>query len=499
MQIEEVLKLKKEYEQAAKYNQLSLYVPYEFQSTFHSSRDDYGDLARQRCLMAGNKTGKTFCGAAELSYHLTGLYPEWWNGWRFDRAIQAWAAGQSHYATRDIVQTELLGLAGDPEKLGTGAIPKHLIINTERNPGVPNGIGMVLVKHVSGENSRLMFKSYDSGAAAWMGVAVDVIWLDEEPPQDIYSQSLRASLKTGGPVYLTFTPERGVTGVVQNFLNERKKGQALVTASWDDAPHLSEEVKEEILSALPMHERQMRSKGIPVLGSGQVFPIAEDSFAVDAFALPDHWPKLAGIDFGFDHPTAVVWLSWDRDTDTVYVYDIYCQSGSGMLQHAEAIRLRGNWIPVVWPHDGSQHDKGSGISLADQYRKAGVNFVGSHFQNPEGGISVEAGLMAMMTRFETGRLKVFSHLQEWFKEFRVYHRKEGKIVRKNDDLMSATRYAVQSLRYATINNWRPRAEHAIGSLVDSQHNPFEYWKYGKPSNTIAESESTLPDGVHYWQ
>jgi phage terminase large subunit-like protein len=345
---------------------------------------------------------------------------------------------------------------------------------------------MVLVKHVNGK-SRLQFKSYDSGASAWMGVAVDVVWMDEEPPQDIYSQSLRASLKNGGPVYLTFTPERGVTGVVQNFLNDRKPSQQLVTASWDDAPHLSEDVKQEILSALPLHERQMRSKGIPVLGSGQVFPIAEESFSVRAFEIPEHWPRICGIDFGFDHPTAAIWVAWDRDTDTAYLYDSYCQSGAAMLQHAEAIKLRGNWIPVAWPHDGSIHDKGSGYALADQYRRAGVNFLGSHFHNPEGGIAVEPGIMAMITRFQTGRLKVFDHLQDWYKEYRIYHRKDGKIVRKNDDLMSATRYAVQSLRYATVRTWRPRAEVAEGSLSDRTFDPFNHWR--------AWPEDTTPSPV----
>lgn len=436
-------------------------------------------------LAAGVVHHNTFCGAAELAYHLTGLYPEWWQGWRFKRPITAWAAGQSHYATRDIVQQELLGPPGDLEAQGSAAIPKHLILGTERNPGVPNGLGMVQVQHVSGGKSRCMFKSYDSGPTAWMGVAVDVIWLDEEPPQEIYSQALRASLKTGGPVYLTFTPERGVTGVVQNFLNDRKPGQALVTATWDDAPHLSPKVKEEILAALPPHERQMRSKGIPVLGSGQVFPIAEDSFSVDAFPIPDHWARIAGIDFGFDHPTAVVWCAWDRDTDTVYVYDCYTQSGVGILQHAEAIKLRGNWIPVAWPHDGSQHDKGSGQALAEQYRRAGVHFLGSHFLNPEGGISVEPGIQAMYTRFQTGRLKVFSHLQDWFQEFRIYHRQDGKIIRKNDDLMSASRYAIQSLRYASLNNWRPRQQHAEGSIME--YNPLGHWSRDEHFSPIASS------------
>lgn len=496
MELNEILELKKQYEDAITYNKLSQYKPYPYQQKFHQGLDDGGKLSRQRCLMAGNKVGKTFCGAAELAYHLTGLYPSWWEGWKFDKPITAWAAGQSHYATRDIVQQELLGPPGDVEGQGSAAIPKHLILSTERNPGIPNGLGMVMVQHVSGGKSRVMFKSYDSGPAAWMGVAVDVIWLDEEPPQEIYSQALRASLKTGGPVYLTFTPERGVTGVVQQFLNDRKSGQALVTASWDDASHLSEEVKAEILAALPPHERQMRSKGIPVLGSGQVFPIAEDSFMIDPVILPNHWPRIAGIDFGFDHPTAVVWVAWDRDTDTAYIYDCYSQSGSGMLQHAEAIKARGSWIPVAWPHDGSQADKGSGEALAMQYRKAGVNFLGSHFLNPEGGISVEPGIMAMFTRFQTGRLKVFSNLQDWFREFRIYHRADGKIVKKNDDLMSASRYAVQSLRYATINNWRPRQEKAEGSIVD--YNPLGHWKKDELFNPIETVGGGAESSTGYW-
>ena len=473
--LDEVLKLRDEYEELRRTNAMDFYEPYPYQLTFHEALDDAGQRARQRCLMAGNKVGKTFSGAMELAYHLTGKYPDWWTGHRFDRAINAWAAGKSHYATRDIVQSELIGEPGDPESFGTGAIPKDLIVKTERNPGVPNALGFVLVKHVSGRNSRLQFKSYDAGPTAWMGVAVDYVWLDEEPPQEIYSQALRATLKSGGPVSLTFTPEAGVTGVVAMFMNERKGGQALVQATWDDAPHLSIEVREEILAALPPHERLMRSKGIPTLGSGQVFPVPEDQIQCGAFPIPEHFSRIAGIDFGFDHPTAVVWLAHDRDTDVVYLYDAYREKGSGMLQHAEAIKHRGGFIPVAWPHDGSIHDKGSGEALATQYRRAGVNFLGSHFTNPEGGIAVEPGLMALLTRMQTGRFKVFNHLDQWFQEFRMYHRKDGKVVRKSDDLMSATRYACQSLRYATTANLQPRPSVAVGSLSDGTFDPFQFW------------------------
>lgn len=281
-----------------------------------------------------------------------------------------------------------------------------------------------------------------------MGTAVQCCWLDEEPPQDIYSQALRASLKTGGLVYMTFTPEMGLTDVCAQFMNQLKPNQALYRATWDDAPHLSKDVQNEILAALPPHEREMRSKGLPVLGSGLVFPVPEDQISVPPFSIPQHWARIAAIDFGYDHPTAIAWLAHDRDQDVVYVYDCYRVAGNTPVVHAQAIKSRGSWIPVAWPHDGHVHDKGSGTPLASQYRKLGVEMLGTHFQNPEGGITVEPGIMEMLQRMETGRFKVFGHLNDWFEEMRIYHRVDGKLIKKHDDLMAATRYAVQSLRFA---------------------------------------------------
>tara|TARA_B100001250_G_scaffold99039_1_gene83164 strand:- start:158 stop:1594 length:1437 start_codon:yes stop_codon:yes gene_type:complete len=443
-------------------NRLHEYEPYEYQKRFHSAKDSGGKLARQRLLMAANKTGKTFCGATEMAYHLTGRYPSWWNGATFNRPVIAWAAGNTTGNTRDIVQTELLGEAGDEEDFGKGSIPKQYIVGTpQRLPGVPNAYQSLKVRHVSGKNSKLTFKSYEQGKMQWMGKAVDVIWLDEEPPQDIYSQALRASLKSGGIVYMTFTPESGMTEVVTQFMTRLGQSQALYHATWDDASHLDENVKEEILRALPAHERDMRSKGIPVLGSGMVFTVNEDDLKVEPFALPEYWPRVCGLDFGWDHPTAAVWIAWDRDTDTVYVYDCYRKSTETPVVHSAAIRERGDWVPVVWPHDGSQHDKGSGKPLAELYRKQGLNMIHKHFENPEGGIAVEPGIMDMLQRMQTGRFKVFNYLYPWFEELRMYHRKDGKIVKVHDDLMSATRYASQSLQFASVGRKKNRPRRAV--------------------------------------
>ena len=460
---DQVVDLLTEHVEILETNQLQAYSPYDYQRKIHAGKDEQGGIARQRMLMAGNKTGKTYCGAMELSYHLTGLYPEWWLGLKFDKPIKAWAAGNTSNNTRDIVQSELLGEPGDPEEFGKGAIPKHLIVSTERQPGVPNAIAQVVVKHISGRNSKLQLKSYEQGKQAWMGTAVQCCWLDEEPPQDIYSQALRASLKTGGLVFMTFTPESGLTDVCAQFMNNIKPHQALYRATWDDAPHLSKEVQDEILAALPPHEREMRSKGIPVLGSGLVFPIQEDQIAVPSFSIPPHWGRICAIDFGYDHPTAVTWLAHDRDSDVIYVYDCYRVAGNTPVIHAQAIKDRGSWIPCAWPHDGHVHDKGSGTPLASQYRRLGVEMLGEHFQNPTGGISVEPGIMEMLQRMESGRFKVFGHLNDWFEEMRIYHRVAGKIIKKHDDLMASTRYAVQSIRYARTLSFEPRARFAEGS------------------------------------
>ena len=463
-------------------NKLNCYNPYDYQKRFHNAKDMKGRLARQRLLMAANKTGKTYCGAVEMAFHLTGLYPKWWTGAKFHRPVTAWAAGNTTGNTRDIVQAELLGEPGDPEDFGKGAIPKDLIVGQpQRLPGIPNAYQNVIIKHSSGKNSKLMFKSYEQGKQQWMGKAVDVVWLDEEPPQDIYSQALRASLKTGGLVYMTFTPETGMTPVITQFMTKLGNSQALFSATWDDAPHLDEGIKEEILRALPPHEREMRSKGIPIFGSGMVFPNVDDQIQCEPFAIPEYWPRVCGLDFGWDHPTAAVWLAWDRDTDTVYVYDCYRQSAQTPVVHSAAIRERGKWIPIVWPHDGSQHDKGSGHSLADIYRRQGLNMMHTHFTNPKGDIAIEPGIMDMLQRMETGRFKVFNFLRDWYEEVRMYHRKDGKIVANNDDLMSATRYACQSLKFATTGKPTNRKRRAIGASPGE----WDYFPVDKPKRIFA--------------
>ena len=455
------LELLREQKKRIRFNRIDQYDPYPYQQKFHDTSKD----SNQRLLMAANRIGKSYCGAAEMSFHLRGMYPEWWKGRRYDQPITAWAGGVSNETTRDIVQAELLGSPDDPDAFGSGAIPKNYIIKTERKPGVPNAKSVALIRHVSGGNSSLHFKAYEMGHEKWQGRSVDVVWLDEEPGRDIYSQAVTRTLDRRGMVYMTFTPEAGMTETVAAFMNRIQSGQSLVNATWDDASekikslkgqqgHLSESVMEQILSAYSPHEREMRRYGRPSIGSGLIFPVDESKIIIDPVEIKDHWPRIAAIDFGWDHPTAVVWCAVDRDEDTFYVYDCHRESKASPAVHAQTIRSRPHFIPIAYPHDGNRRDSMGNPGLADQYRNLGCNFLLEHFSNPpalgnnKGSNSIEEGIMAMLQSMEAGNFKVFSTLSNWFEEFRMYHRKGGKVVPFRDDLMSATRYAFQSQRFA---------------------------------------------------
>lgn len=446
---------------------LSWYSPYPKQKMFHNASAN----ASERLLRAGNQQGKTHAGAMELAMHLTGRYPAWWQGRRFGHAIDAWAACDTGETTRDNPQRALMGPIG---QWGTGAIPAAALGEVKRGRGVADLIDTVLVRHVSGGFSRLGFKRYDQGRESWQGTAKHVIWCDEEPPADIYGEALARLVATRGIIYTTFTPLKGMSEIVERLMRGGD-GIADINMSIEDAEHIAPEERARIIETFPEHERDARARGIPILGSGRVFPIAESDIRVDLFEIPSHWALIAGMDFGWDHPFAAVKLAWDRDADCVYVTNAYRVREQTPIVHAAALRPWGRQLKWVWPHDGLQHDKGSGDTLAAQYRAQGLNMARTHATHSDGGYGLEAGVMAMLDRMKTGRLKVFSHLSEWFEEFRLYHRRDGLIAKERDDLLSATRIALMMLRVAAS----PADMRAAPTTADGDYDPLS----GVPTNS----------------
>lgn len=335
------------------------------------------------------------------------------------------------------------------EEWGTGYIPKADIISSTRRSGVSGALDSITVRHVSGGTSTLLFKAYEQGRGKWQANTVDYIWFDEEPPEDVYFEGITRTNATQGLIAVTFTPLKGMSSVVARYILEHSPDRSVITMTIEDAEHYTPEERQKIIDSYPAHEREARTKGVPSLGSGRIFPVAEELITVVPFEVPKHWVQICGIDFGWDHPTAGARLAWDRDADVIYVTTVYRQREATPIVHAGALKPWGAWLPWSWPHDGN-NDMAAGPNLASQYRAQGLNLLPERATFEDGSNSVEAGLMEMLDRMITGRFKVFSTCGEWFEEFRLYHRKDGKVVKERDDVISASRYALMMKRFAKV-------------------------------------------------
>jgi phage terminase large subunit-like protein len=179
-----------------------------------------GKVDNERLLAGGNRSGKSLAGGYEMTHHLTGLYPDWWEGRTFEEPVNAWTAGDTAKTVRDIMQLLLMGPPGVPDEQGTGLIPGELIKGTTPKHGLSNAFESVYVKHISGGTSILQFKSYDQGRQVFQGTSQQVIHLDEECPMEIYTECLLRTLTVKGIIYVTATPLQGLTDLMLAFMPE---------------------------------------------------------------------------------------------------------------------------------------------------------------------------------------------------------------------------------------------------------------------------------------
>ncbi len=401
--------------------------------------------------MAANRVGKSEAGAFEVTNHLTGIYPAWWRGRRFRRASDWWACGTNSETTRNIVQAKLLG---PPEAPGTGMIPAHLIVHTSRRQnGLEGSIDTAWIRHVDGSSSRLAFKTYEQGRRSFEGTAKDGIWWDEEPPLEIYVEGMYRTITTRGIMLMTFTPLQGMSEVVKSFVEpepEAAQFKYIIQAGWKDVPHLDEDEKRMLLATTPGYQVAARTEGEPSLGAGAIYPLPEADVRLDPFPIPDTWPRAYALDVGWRR-TAALWLARNPDNARIVAYDEHYQAQGEPASHAQAIKARGEWIPGVIDPAARGRAATDGRELMQMYYDLGLQLTAA--QN-----AVEAGLQEVWQLLVSGQLKVMSNCQNWFSEFRRYHRDEqGRIVKKDDHLMDCSRYGVVSGRALMMTKPVPRA------------------------------------------
>jgi phage terminase large subunit-like protein len=415
--------------------------------------------------MAANQSGKTLASAIELACHATGKYPPWWPGRRFDKSTDGWVAGVSNEVVRDTIQRLLLGPTGEH---GSGTIPKECLVDVITARGIADLVDIIRVSHASGGISTITLKSYSAGREKFQGSTLDYVALDEEAPIEIYSEALTRTNATRGLVWSTFTPLQGVSEVVRRFLYEESDDRALIQMTIDDVDHYDEEQREQIVASYSEHEVEARTRGVPVMGSGVIFPVPRRLIECDHREIPSHWARIGGMDFGYSSAFAAVELAHDRDTDTVYLIRAFKIKESTPIMHAATLRAWGRHLRWAWPRDGARKSlEGAGIPLARQYEDQGLNMLFEHAQHEDGGVSVEAGLMSWLDRMKSGRFKVFYGMEDFWQEFALYHRRDGKVFKENDHILDAVRYALMMLRHAqtkaSYNRFnRPEINYPVG-------------------------------------
>jgi phage terminase large subunit-like protein len=454
--------------QTMSYNEAYSFVPYPYQKDFYASGAHYS----QRFLMAANRIGKTLSVSMEVSYHLTGQYPEWWEGKRFDNAILAWAIGITGDSVKNVLQKELFGTANvrDEDALGTRAIPRDVIEweLLERDGARILACG---VRHVSGGLSRLVFKSTQQGQHVLMGDTVDLILLDEEDKHnsmEIYSQCLTRTMTTNGQVIVTATPENGETEMVRMFQDNTEGELYLQNSTWDDAPHLDEETKRKILAGYPSWQKDMRSKGIPILGDGLVFDCDpyKQTTTVNINNTDD---ILWSLDIGAVKDATVLSLMVNKSNDDECEYDFAVKQQWFLEQDEEGNNIRGPHTvatiirdstypnaPLIRPADATvDSSEGYGKVLKD----LGVIVYSKCAHNPPNATaaswnmtsgserSIQTGLMNMNELMRLGKLKIDRSCSNLLREMTTYHaiQRVGKTVYGGSD------HAIDSWRYGVIS------------------------------------------------
>lgn len=230
----------------------------------------------------------------------------------------------------------------------------------------------------------------------------------------------------------------------------------VVSATWDDAAHLDEATKKQLWDSIPAYQRDARTRGIPQLGSGAIYPFPESLLKIDfkdEFEPPKHWPRAFGFDCALSGTTAAAWGALDRDSQTLYIYSVYKRSQAETAVHAAAFKARGEWIPGVGDAaDVLDHDRMQFLTL---YQRHGLDVV-----LPDK--AVEAGIQDVYDRLSAGKLKVFASCVAFWEEFRLYQRDDkGRVVKKNDHVLDAVRYLVRSgLRRAKVKP-EPKEERMV--------------------------------------
>jgi len=428
-------------------------------------------LKAVKLVIGGNRSGKSHCSAYETACHITGVYPDWWEGYRFHEPIDC---GIVSVDTDQMIKGAQQKMMGWPDEFGTGFIPKDLIIFDElkERPQTNGCLQRVSVRHASGGNSRVFFMTFEQKLKSFMGFMWRHCWFDEEPPFKYFDEVRFRMMDKGGRILLSFYPPDGQTELL-TFLDEMmdKTPEYIdqFSLQWSDNPTLDPETVEMMEKTTPDWLKESRKYGRPGVGEGRVIPFSRDVYTCEPFEIEPHWPQIAAIDVGYDHGTGAVCLALDNQSNTIYAFREYFSKETLPAVHASALR---KWGKVPFIADAPMNRRESnGKSLYDVYQEEGLEIITRQ-------TDVMASINKINTVISERRFYVFDTCRVLLDQMGKYRRskneKTGKItiVKKDDDVIDPLRSALMNLEEARLpgvpKNLRPIPEIREWSPVDTR-------------------------------
>jgi phage terminase large subunit-like protein len=457
-----------------RYNGLKYFRPFEHQRKFFTTTTD------RRGILAANRIGKTVSTCYETAYHLTGLYPEWWAGHRFDKPITVMVAGEGWSQVALVLQQELLGTPDVKlrDQLGTGAIPRDcIIVDTMRGDGA-NAIG-VEIRHVSGSKSYLLFANYTQEVRQLQGFKLNLAVFDEQPPDDFFSEIVTRTATTQGMVMCSFTPLKGLNGLVSKFWN-REEGYDYVRVAWDDVPEydpwgepfLLQSTRDQLERDYLPHEREARMQGKPIQGKGAVFQIREwptyKPSEIDFRSLPNIH-RIIALDLGLVNDKTVISLMyWDPYERTAYLHKQILVQGieeavpTQYINHLLRPEVFGT--PIVLPADASTAGRYtmSANSIRELFESYELNVYSKAIMNPpdsEGRVTNHKsyGINQMRQMLEVGSLMVNENCVDFLREAQNYYVDSQGRFSDPDDCIDSARYAILGCLNGIAEPWDNRS------------------------------------------
>ena len=443
-----------------RYNQLQYFRPFDHQMRFFAT-----GAAERRGILAANRIGKTVSTCYETAMHLTGRYPDWWQGRRWDKNITAMVAGEGWQQVAMVLQQELLGTQDVKisDALGTGAIPREcIVIETMRNDGA-NCLG-VEIRHCSGQNSYLVFANYTQEVRQMQGFKLNLAVFDEQPPDDFFSEIVTRTATTQGQVLCSFTPLKGLNGLVSKFWHQ-EEGYEHIRVSWDDVPEYDPWGEPFLLNSTRLqlerdylpHERDARRNGVPVMGKGAVFQIRNwPTYKTGDYDFRNTagMHRIIALDLGLVNDKTVISLMfWHPEEQEAWLHNQICVKGTeeanpmNYINHLMRPEVFGT--PIVLPADAGTQGRYTmnSLSIRQLFEQYELNVHPDAIMNPPDDAGRRTnhksyGINRMRQMLELGTLHVNENCVEFIREAQNYYVDQHGRFSDPDDCIDSARYAL---------------------------------------------------------